>query len=158
MVLLQEVSQDQHLLHGLIVDLGTESPLATALHLHLGLLVLQLRPPNRLALHLGNIMAPQEPAVVHHHLPQLRHGSKLAQHLLTSGTRIIQDQMPLRLHPPLATLVSPTHTTLMEATTHHMAHLHLHLQLLLLAGYVELQALLYNAVYLPFVLYHLRMY
>lgn len=77
-LLLQEVSQDQHLLHGLTMDPETESPLATALHLHLGLLALQLRPPNRLAPHLGNIMAPQEPAVVHRHLPQLRHGSKLA--------------------------------------------------------------------------------
>lgn len=138
MVLLQEVSQDQRLLHGLTVDLEIESPLATALHLHLGLLVLQLRPRKRLALHLGNIMAPQEPVVAHHRLPQLHHGSKLAQHLLTPGTRIILDQTPLRLHPPLATLVSPTHMILMEDTTHHMARLHPHLQSLLLAGYVEL--------------------
>lgn len=132
-LLLQEASQDQRLLHGLIA--GQESLLVTALRPHLGQLVLQLRLHNRQALHLGNIMALQELAVVHHHHPQLPHGSKVAWLQLTPGTRIILDQMPLRPH--LLPAILATHTIPMEDITHRMAHLHPHLPLHLLAGYVE---------------------
>jgi hypothetical protein len=45
--------------------------------------------------------------------------------------------MPLAPPRPPVTLASPTHTIRMEDTTHLMAHLHPHLPLHLLAGYVE---------------------
>lgn len=152
-LLLQEASQDQRLLRGLVADQG--SLLVIALHRHLGLLVLQLQPHNRQAMHLGNIRALQELAAVHHHLPQLLHGSKVARLHLTPGTRILLDQMPLRPHLLPAILASPTHTIPMEDITHRMAHLHLHLLLHLLAGYVETSFfLLCYSIYLLTVIYH----